>query len=68
MDKLIQKGSDKLNEWIKNFKNKRSVQYGTIVIYLLLWLFTSGSLSTTIWVGIGILLGWIVGKSDIKNE
>jgi len=58
---------EKLKEWITLYKNHRPLQYGVIFIYLILWLFSSGNLSTTIWVGIGIGLGWMIGKSK-KQE
>ena len=67
MENLIQDTSTKLKEWLVIFQSQRKVQYGVLVIYLLLWLFSSGSLSTTIWVGVGVALGWIIGR-DSEQE
>lgn len=67
MENLIQDTSAKLKKWLAVFQSKRQVQYGVLVIYLLLWLFSSGSLSTTIWVGVGVALGWVIGR-DSKQE
>ena len=67
MENLIQGTSTKLKEWIALFQRHRQVQYGVLVVYLLLWLFSSGSLSTTIWVGVGVVLGWLVGR-DSEQE
>lgn len=46
------------------YKKNRTLQYGVILFYLIMWLFSSGSLSTTILVGVGIGLGWTVGKGE----
>ena len=62
MENLIQYTSTKLKEWLSLFQSQRQVQYGILVVYLLLWLFSSGSLSTTIWVGVGVALGWVIGR------
>ena len=67
MENLIQDTSTKLKEWLAIFQSQRQVQYGVLVVYLLLWLFTSGSFSTTIWVGVGVALGWLIGR-DSKQE
>ena len=67
MENLIQDTSTKLKEWLVIFQSQRKVQYGVLVVYLLLWLFSSGSLSTTIWVGVGVALGWIIGR-DSEQE
>ncbi len=67
MENLIQDTSTKLKKWLALFQSQRQVQYGVLVIYLLLWLFSSGSLSTTIWVGVGVALGWVIGR-DSKQE
>ena len=67
MENLIQDTSTKLKTWLALFQSQRQVQYGVLVIYLLLWLFSSGSLSTTIWVGVGVALGWVIGR-DSKQE
>ena len=67
MENLIQYTSAKLKKLLAIFQRRRQVQYGVLVIYLLLWLFSSGSLSTTIWVGVGVALGWVIG-GDSKQE
>ena len=67
MGNLIQDTLTKLKEWLALFETKRQVKYGVLVVYLLLWLFSSGSLSTTIWVGVGVALGWVIGR-DSKQE
>ena len=67
MENLIQDTSTKLKKWLALFQSQRQVQYGVLVIYLLLWLFSSGSLSTTIWVGVGVALGCVIGR-DSKQE
>ena len=67
MENLIQETSTKLKEWLALFQRQRPFQYGVLAVYLLLWLFASGSLSTTIWVGVGVGLGWIIGR-DSEQE
>ena len=62
MENLIQDTFTKLKKWLALFQSQRQVQYGVLVVYLLLWLFTSGSFSTTIWVGVGVALGWMIGR------
>ena len=62
MENFVQDTSTKLKKWLAIFLSQRQVQYGVLVIYLLLWLFSSGSLSTTIWVGVGVALGWLIGR------
>ena len=57
---------EKLNKLVTLFKSQRSLQYGAVFIYLIIWLFSSGSLTTTIFVGFGIGLGWLIGKSEDK--
>ena len=57
---------EKLKELVNIFKSQRSFQYGAIFLYLIVWLISSGSLTTTIWVGFGIGLGWLIGKSEEK--
>ena len=64
MDNFIQDTSAKLKEWGALFQTKRQIQLAVLVAYLLLWLFTSGSLSTTIWVGVGVGLGWMIGRGS----
>jgi len=67
LENLIQETSTKLKKWLALIQSQRQVQYGVLVIYLLLWLFSSGSLSTTIWVGVGVALGWVIGR-DSKQK
>ena len=64
MDNFIQNTSAKIKEWGAIFQSQRQIQLGALVAYLLLWLFISGSLSTTIWVGIGVGLGWMIGRGS----
>ncbi|MBC8257751.1 MAG: hypothetical protein H8E38_01940 [SAR324 cluster bacterium] len=64
MDNFLQETNTKLKEWLKLFQSQRQVQYAALVVYLLLWLFASGSLTTTIWVGIGVGLGWMLGRDS----
>jgi len=68
MENLIQGASTKLKEWLVLFQRQRQVQYGVLVVYLLIWLFSSGSLSTTIWVGVGVSLGWIIGRDNEQEN
>ena len=58
---------EKFKEWLALYKNHRPLQYGVIFIYLVLWLISTGNLSTTIWVGVGIILGWMIGKKEEKE-
>ena len=67
MENILQEIIVKLKEYTILFKNQRPIQYGVIIIYLLLWLFSSGSLTTTIWVGVGVGLGWMIGRSEEKE-
>ena len=68
MGNLFQGTSTKLKEWVALFQKQRQVRYGVLVVYLLIWLFSSGSLSTTIWVGVGVGLGWISGRDHEKEN
>ena len=68
MENLIQGTSTKLKEWLALFQRQRQVRYGARVVYLLIWLFSSGSLSTTIWVGVGVGLGWSSGKDNEQEN
>lgn len=68
MENLIQGTSTKLKEWLALFQRQRHVRYAVLVIYLLIWLFSSGSLSTTIWVGVGVGLGWISGRDNEQEN
>ena len=68
MKNLIHWTSTKLKEWLALFQRQRQVRYGVLIVYLLIWLFSSGSLSTTIWVGVGVGLGWISGRDNEKEN
>jgi len=68
MENLIQETSTKLKKWLVLFQRQRQVRYGVLVVYLLIWLFSSGSLSTTIWVGVGVGLGWIIGRDNEQEN
>ena len=68
MENLIQGTSTKLKEWLPLFQRQRQVRYGVLVVYLLIWLFSSGSLSTTIWVGVGVGLGWLIGRDNEQEN
>ena len=68
MENLIQGTSTKLKEWLALFQRQRQVRYGGLVVYLLIWLFSSGSLSTTILVGVGVGLGWISGRDNEQEN
>ena len=67
MENYIQNVILKLKDFGELFKSKRKIQLLVLACYLLLWLFSSGSLSTTIWVGVGIGLGWFIGRGDSKD-
>jgi len=64
MENFLIKTIEKFKEWLTLYKNHRPFQYGVIFIYLVLWLLSTGNLSTTIWVGVGIGLGWMIGKNE----
>ena len=57
MENLIQEVSAKLKELGVLYQSKRQLQYGVLAVYLLLWLLSSGSLTTTIWVAVGSWTG-----------
>ena len=64
MEKLIQDMLAKLKEFGLLFQSKRKLQYSVLAMYLLLWLLSSGSLTTTIWVAVGSGLGWMIGRGS----
>ena len=64
MDKLIQEMLAKLKEFGLLFQSKRKLQYSVLALYLILWLLSSGSLTTTIWVAVGSGLGWMIGRGS----
>ena len=67
MENLIQEVSAKLKKLGDLFQSKRQLQYGVLAVYLILWLLSSGSLTTTIWVTVGTGLGWMIGRGSHKN-
>ena len=67
MEKLIQDMLAKLKEFGLLFQSKRKLQYSVLALYLLLWLLSSGSLTTTIWVAVGSGLGWMIGRGSQKT-
>jgi len=64
MENLIQEVSSKLKEFGVLYQSKRQLQYGVLSVYLLLWLLSSESLTSTIWVGVGAGLGWMIGRGS----
>ena len=64
MENLIQEVSTKLKQFGVLFQSKRQLQYGVLGVYLLFWLLSSGSLTTTIWVAVGSGLGWMIGRGS----
>ena len=68
MEKLIQEMLAKLKEFGLLYQSKRQLQYGVLAVYLLLWLLSSGSLTTTIWVAVGAGLGWIIGRGSQQTS
>ena len=64
MEKLIQVMLAKLKEFGLLFQSKRKLQYSVLALYLILWLLSSGSLTTTIWVAVGSGLGWMIGRGS----
>ena len=64
MEKIIQEMSTKFKEFVVLFQSKRKLQYSVLALYLILWLLSSGSLTTTIWVAAGSGLGWMIGRSS----
>ena len=64
MENLIQEVSTKLKQFGVLYQSKRQLQYGVLGVYLLFWLLSSGSLTTTIWVAVGAVLGWMIGRSS----
>jgi len=68
MENLIQEVSTKLKELGLLYQSKRQLQYGVLAMYLILWLLTSGSLTTTIWVAVGSGLGWMIGRGSQQTS
>ena len=68
MENMIHEVSAKLKELWVLYQSKRQLQYGVLAVYLLLWLISSGSLTTTIWVAFGAGLGWMIGRGNQKTS
>ena len=68
MENLIQEVYTKLKQLGVLYQSKRQLQYGVLVVYLLLWLLTSGSLTTTIWVAFRAGLGWVIGRGSQQTS
>ena len=68
MENLIQEVSAKLKDLGMLYQNKRQLQYGVLAVYPLLWLLSSGSLTTTIWVAVGSGLGWMIGRGSQQTQ
>ncbi|MDC0188520.1 hypothetical protein OAJ61_01835 [bacterium] len=68
MEKLIQEMFGKLKGFGLLFQSKSKLQYGVLAFYLLLWLLSSGSLTTTIWVAVGSGLGWMIGRGSHQTQ
>ena len=60
----MQEIATKLKEFTVLFQSKRQLQYGVLAVYLVLWLISSGSITTTIWVAVGAGLGWMIGRGS----
>ena len=67
MENLIQEISAKLKGFIELFQSKRQFQYSVLAVYLILWLLSSGSITTTLWVAIGTGLGWMIGRGNNQS-
>ena len=68
MENLIQEVSTKLKQFGVLYQSKRQLQYGVLGVYLLFWLLSSGSLTTTIWVAVGAVMGWMIGRSSQQTS
>ena len=68
MENLIKEVSAKLKELGVLYQSKHQLQYGVLAVYLLLWLLSSGSLTTTIWVAVGAGLGWMIGRGSQQTS
>ena len=69
MDKLIKNSIDLIKIVIEKFYKEKTFQYSVLVGYLFIWLLSSGSFIQTIFVGLAIAMGWIIGQTSInKNE
>ena len=64
MGDIMQEISAKLKEFAVLFQSKRQLQYVVLAVYLILWLISSGSLTTTLWVAVGAGLGWMIGRGN----
>ena len=61
MDQLIERLSSLVRKGNDLFQQERTVQYGVLGCYLVLWLLISGSLTQTLLVGLAMGLAWMVG-------
>ena len=61
MDQIIERISSLVRKGNDLFQQERSVQYGVLGGYLVLWLLISGSLTQTLLVGLAMGLAWMVG-------
>ena len=68
MENLIQEVSTKLKQFGVLYQSKRQLQYGVLGVYLLFWLLSSGSITTTIWVAVGAGLGWMIGRGSQQTS
>ena len=68
MENMIQEVSAKLKELVILYQSKHQLQYDVLAVYLLLWLLSSGSLTTTIWVAVGAGLGWMIGHCSQQTS
>ena len=68
MENMIQEVFTKLKELGVLYQSKHQLQYGVLAVYLLLWLLSSGSLTTTIWVAVGAGLGWMIGRGSQQTS
>ena len=64
MGDIMKEISAKLKEFAVLFQSKRQLQYVVLAVYLILWLISSGSLTTTLWVAVGAGLGWMIGRGN----
>ena len=64
MDNLVDLTTNKVKQWSRELQTNSKMQLAVLSAYLLFWLFSSGSLSKTIWVMLGVALGWIIGKNQ----
>ena len=66
MENIVESVTDQLKRGIDILRNNSLIQYGALALYLLLWLLFSGFLST-IWVALGVGIGWLLGKGPAEE-